>query len=611
KWASPDLFNAPLVGYNIYMDDGLGGDVNLYTHLPAEEVAYDETNESVILQLHPLDAGKWYRIRVTAISAAGESENAAIFSAQTCASPPSPEVWYLPAPDALKLRWNASLGSGVCSVHGYQVVAEMVNLTGVENLTLVTMASEILGPDRLDYVVPNLVPQAEYRFQVHAFAAANVRVSGWTLSQAVGVPMQMEPPSHDLNLSTASAVYLNWTSPDLNGGMAVGFELFRNDGPGTMMRSSAEECMVASAAASCSDCFVPVAQAPFASGCFVTGLALETTYRFQVRALNHLGAGPLSEASEIWVGGAPAVTRPWLVAARSGNCTMAWHWAPATENGRVVHSYELLVQAADGSETMLSLPGTVDAPLLDLQAEVAFLTPHVYHRAAVRAISALGASEWSEWSAARLCIDAPLAPGAPRRGSATAGRVKLQWDEVTAALAGEDPANLGVDYDLWGSPDLSDGSNWRRLYQVTSHEADPLGGPAIAVDPSVEIDTFPETPVTRVWGFKLRLGNRNGFGPFSPYVALSTAQLATEVLSLQASVTASGILLTWLPPISDGFIPLSSYEARCGGAWEAVANTVLSHEVIFSPSPGLVTCEVRANNAVGLGPAASTSLLVL
>ena len=26
KWANPDLFNAPLVGYNIYMDDGLGGE---------------------------------------------------------------------------------------------------------------------------------------------------------------------------------------------------------------------------------------------------------------------------------------------------------------------------------------------------------------------------------------------------------------------------------------------------------------------------------------------------------------------------------------------------------------------------------------------------------
>lgn len=36
-----------------------------------------------------------------------------------------------------------------------------------------------------------------------------------------------------------------------------------------------------------------------------------------------------------------------------------------------------------------------------------------------------------------------------------------------------------------------------------------------ALSPSVAIDTFPETPVTAMWGFKLRLLNRNGYGNFS------------------------------------------------------------------------------------------------
>ena len=36
-----------------------------------------------------------------------------------------------------------------------------------------------------------------------------------------------------------------------------------------------------------------------------------------------------------------------------------------------------------------------------------------------------------------------------------------------------------------------------------------------AVTPGVAIDTFPETPVTATWGFKLRIGNRNGYGNFS------------------------------------------------------------------------------------------------
>ena len=38
---------------------------------------------------------------------------------------------------------------------------------------------------------------------------------------------------------------------------------------------------------------------------------------------------------------------------------------------------------------------------------------------------------------------------------------------------------------------------------------------AQALSPSVAMDTFPETPVTATWGFKLRIANRNGYGNFS------------------------------------------------------------------------------------------------
>ena len=53
------------------------------------------------------------------------------------------------------------------------------------------------------------------------------------------------------NLSFASAIYLEWTPPVMNGGTPVGYELFRNDGSGTEMES--EECMA-------SDCSSGVCQ---------------------------------------------------------------------------------------------------------------------------------------------------------------------------------------------------------------------------------------------------------------------------------------------------------------------------------------------------------------
>lgn len=46
---------------------------------------------------------------------------------------------------------------------------------------------------------------------------------------------------------------------------------------------------------------------------------------------------------------------------------------------------------------------------------------------------------------------------------------------------------------------------------------------AQALSPSVAMDTFPETPVTATWGFKLRIANRNGYGNFSQDLDLGLA----------------------------------------------------------------------------------------
>ena len=108
----------------------------------------------------------------------------------------------------------------------------------------------------------------------------------------------------------------------------------------------------------------------------------------------------------------------------------------------------------------------------------------------------------------------------------------------------------------------------------------------------------------------------NEYGPMTlggQELHLSTGQLASAPLQLAASVAGNGqIVLTWLAPISDGYIPLTGYQARCGsGPWEDVANTKFTHEMSFSPPAGLVTCEVRALNAVGEGPVAQTILTLL
>ena len=55
---------------------------------------------------------------------------------------------------------------------------------------------------------------------------------------------------------------------------------------------------------------------------------------------------------------------------------------------------------------------------------------------------------------------------------------------------------------------------------------------------------------------------------------LSTGQLASVPQQLSGQIALDGsLVLTWQAPISDGYLPLTGYQAHCGGNWEEVSNT--------------------------------------
>eukprot|EP00913_Durusdinium_trenchii_P019678 g18499.t1 len=299
-----------------------------------------------------------------------------------------------------------------------------------------------------------------------------------------------------------------------------------------------------------------VHRVPGATGCYVSGLQPDGLYRFAIRAVNAYGAGPLSEEALVT---------------------------------------DLQVEDANASGVaplLITLDGNASAPVRTTTATVSSDTwrdavPGRSYRAALRARSDEAISEWSEWSESRFCISEPGLPNPPQRDwsvTVKAGRVQLLWDTVTAEMAGDDDlSELGVSYEIWGRPyPQGDQTSWRRLHHLMAHE----GAPAVA------IDTFFETAVTAVWAFKLRIGNRNGYGPFSQEVWLSTGQLPSEPVALSASVALNGqIALTWRAPVSDGYLPLTG--------------------MLFSPPSGLVTCELRAVNAVGASLAAQSFVTLL
>ena len=116
KWEKPDLQGAPLVEYRVYVDNGLGGRTRLFATIPAEKIAstamYDENgtmegdNNTVVYSVQPLTAMRHYRIEVSAVSAAAESDRT-MLEAETCRVPVAPTIYYLPSATQVMLRWDS------------------------------------------------------------------------------------------------------------------------------------------------------------------------------------------------------------------------------------------------------------------------------------------------------------------------------------------------------------------------------------------------------------------------------------------------------------------------------------------------------------------------
>jgi len=398
----------------------------------------------------------------------------------------------LPSSTAVNVSWqapNSGRHTRDCQVHGYTVHHEFIlelveeyvieyQLNGVphlvkrwvlpkENMTEATldpnssMPDPLIGPTQLSSNVTGLIANGRYRFKVRTHTASGFRDSQWVTSLVGGVPSTMPAPVHNILYSSTTSVALSWELPDQNGGSPTGFEVFRNNGPGSDMSETADTtCLGVKDVSNTIDLYPEgvkedlsrfenssgkfmwdsISRVPTARGCAIPGLLPDTIYRFRVRALNTYGTGLFSPVAELSTGTVPFARSPSLNRTLFENCTLTFQWPPATERGTVVYHYSLMLARAnyvgspgssvDSSEhsgiinvtaqwlalTTSGSPGEpfgihgVQGPdgntsqqLHALQTTVdnSFwegLVPGGRYKAAVRARSTIAESAWSDWS---------------------------------------------------------------------------------------------------------------------------------------------------------------------------------------------------------------------
>jgi hypothetical protein len=320
----------------------------------------------------------------------------------------------------------------------------------------------------------------------------------------------------------------------------------------------------------------------------ISGLTNGTTYTLKVHAVNAVGAGPDSAASN-QVTPTPAATAPGAptsVTATASDASANLSWtAPASDGGSTITNYVITPFIGSTAQTPTTV-GNVTS------TTISGLTNGTTYTLKVHAVNAVGPGVDSAASNSVTPTAAPTAPGAPTG--------------VTAA-AGDMAANVS-----WTAP-ASDGGSAITGYVVTPF----IGSTA---QTSTSVGNVTSTTISGLtngtaYTFKVRAVNTVGPGPDSaasnsvtPTAAATTPGAPTAVNAVAGNASAS---VSWTAPASDGGSPITNYTVTPFIGSTAQTPTTVGN-VTSTTVSGLTngtayTFKVKAVNAVGPGPDSAAS----
>jgi len=287
------------------------------------------------------------------------------------------------------VTWKAPVALGGPTVTGYVVTPFVAG---------VAQAPRPFASTALTQTITTLANATTYTFAVAATYA-----SGTGPQSPVSAPVLVGSPSAPGLVSATAAntsAKVAWWPPANNGSPITGYVV--------------------------TPYVAGVAQAPrnftgTANSVTVTGLTNGTSYTFTVAAVNGVGTGPSSIATNAVVPNPTAPSAPSLVVAKNGNTTASVSWkAPISDGGSPVTGYVVTPFVGGVAQAPVTFNSTA------LTQTITALTNGTSYTFTVAAFNAIGTGSPSVASVA-VTVGAPSQPTFVSAATAGTGQLKVSW----------------------------------------------------------------------------------------------------------------------------------------------------------------------------------------
>ena len=420
----------------------------------------------------------------------------------------------------------------------------------------VALPSQTFNSGASPQVVTGLINGRDYQFKI---AAINPKgrgpFSGLTAPVRVGAPAA--PSTVTASPGTQNAL-VSWSLPANNGSPITGYVVTPYSGATALSPRTFNDA---------------------ARSKYISGLTPGRTHTFRVAAVNAIGTGARSLASNAATVGAPTAPTGVAASPRATAAVVTWT-APSSNNGSAIIDYTIARYrgvVAEASE-VVAAPAT--------SRTVSGLVPGVTYTFVVSARNALGSSPRSAASNAAT-VGAPTAP------TVVVGRS----DTTTSAVV------------TWVASS-SNGS------AITGYRVIPYRG-TTALTPRVVTGTATTRRVTGLvagatYTFRVEALNKWGTSPLSQRSAALAVGLPTAPTIGAMSAGNTQVTVSWAAPSSNGGSPVTGYQVTpyIGSAPQTARTftTTATTQIITGLANGTAyTFRVRAINSIGVGSSSSAS----